>query len=691
MTISKDRFVNPYAFVPLADKASANHGQPTWHDGRDPNLYSGTIELTWRLRTPLLLPANAAKEGWLAGDTVRVPGSSIAGATRSLHEALFNGCFRVIDDTYLPGYREAATSDATMVLAVVTKEHNGEPREVRVCDDPVWVDSGDLLRHYPRTGDLPTTGDILRFNGDIEDLDGLDRAEFVDLKKVDLVRRAAPVAPTGADAGARVLIVSSTSARKRRKKNGEPARALWAVDRLTTTLVAINPDDPTDAQMLAAYRAAAADTDDRRRLEGGPNAHGDWRGRTTYEPVEWWDAGGRRMVKVARRAVATGQLFVGDPVWVNYDQARGKITRIKLAAIWRRPGSGTVADRLPDHLKPCVPGDERGLCLSCATFGAADTTGKQKNQQVSYAGHVRFGAARGTLAGRVEKVDLAPLGAPRPGNGMFYLQRYQPDASLRLGEHDDHVATHWGSPDERERNRIAGRKFYWHSDPAAQASDLSSALGRAVPPRYTATRRQTTAKMSRPAELVPAGTVLRSRVAVDQLDVLGVFALLAALDPNRILSAVPGAEQRDLATHLGGGKPFGLGSVSVTIDSVDLRPLGDRYSGGAGSLDWKKAAFPFPALAARVGEYTRNLTALAAMLDLNGLGKNAAVMSYPPGSGWDDYAHPDQQRADKFAESFRFFGIANGEHLARSMRPWAPLPKPGENPTLPIDPSARRF
>lgn len=692
------RFVNPYSFAPLATAATANRGSRSWHDGRDPGLYSGTIEVTWTLRTPLLLPKNASQEGWLKGTAVRVPGSSIAGAVRSLHEALFNGCFRVVDDSYLPGYREAVHSNPDLRLAVVTRQRNGVPQELRLCDDPVWVDSGDLLARWPRGQQPPTTGDVVRFQATIEELEGLDRAEFIELSRVDVVRRGdSGVPPTAADAqsGARVLLVTSTSARKPRKLNGDPARALWVADRLTTELVTVEPEQyPEDADMLARFRAAVADTDDRRRLEQ-KEPDGDWRTRTTFEPVTWAGPDGRGRRTVGRRARATGLLFEGDPVWVLRDRTTGRITTMKLAHVWRRPGSGTVGDRLPDHLKPCVPDDPRGLCLSCATFGAADTTSGRKHEQVSYAGHVRFGAARGDANGAPITVDLAPLGAPRPGNGMFYLQRYQP-APGSLSDHEDPVATHWGGPLEGGRHLVAGRKFYWHADPDAQARALTASLSRTVPARYRATPKQTTAKLSRPATLVPAGTVLRSTVAVDQLDALGVHALLAALDPGRILAVVPGAESRDIATHLGGGKPFGLGSVGVTIEAVDLHPLSERYGGSRRPAGFATAPVPFRDLAARVGPFTGNLAALAVLLDRNALGDHARLVSYPPGSRWEDYqsdrptSRRDETEADRFAQSFRFFGIANGERLKEVDRPWVPLPRPGEDPTIPIDPRSRR-
>lgn len=689
MTLSTKQFVNPYAFVPLAPAGS--RAQPTFHGGHRPgDVFSGRLTVRWRFQTPLLLPANAREEGWVEGPAIRIPGSSIAGAVRSLHEALFNGCFRVVDEVFVPGYREPADSDPGLTLALVTKSEGGVPREVRLCDDPVWVDSADLLSRWPANQPVPTTGDVVRFSGEIEDLDGLERAQFATLTKVAVVRRAEQHAPSpDSDADARVLLVTATSVRRKRKRNGEPGRALWVAGKLTKRLVTLDPE--RDAAVLADFRAAAEGTDDRRRLvKDDPD--GAWRTQTQYDPVEWWDASGRRFRVVGRRAKASGLLFIGDPVWVRYDPASQRITLMKLASIWRRAGKRSVGERLPAHLKPCDPGANEGLCLSCATFGAADTTTAESNRQVSYAGHVRFGAARGQ-AKRLEQVDLAPMGAPRPGNGMFYLDRYQLPARVpHEGSGEDLVATHWGSWAEGERQRIAGRKFFWHSDPDRQARLMSGVLGRGVPPRYRATDRQKTAKMSRPAQLARFESDLVSTVSFDQLDAVALHALLGALEPQRVLSVAPGRQDARFATHLGGGKPFGLGSVVASIDwsASRVSTLAGRYGDGDAAPVALDGPFPFKDVTDRVGDIAPNLLSLATMLDLDALGERAALVSYPPGDTWDGYRHSDRAREDAFAESFHFFGEANGEVLKRGTRPWHPLPRPGETPTLPIYPARRR-
>lgn len=689
MSQSSQSFVNPYTFVRGGGEETRRQS-PTFHDGRAADSYSGVITVSWRLASPLLLPATAPEEGWFADDGgLQMPGSSVAGAVRSLHEALFNGCFRVVDLDYVPSYRESAKTD-DLQLAVVTKaSSDGVPTELRRCDETVWVDSGDLLRRWPQQGRLPTSGDVVDLRGTVVHT-SLGRAEFELLNRVEVVHGAdAHPAPGDDVVGKRVLLVTSTSARKQTRRDRTHARALWATGRLTTSLIGI--DRTKDAAMLERWKAACAGSEDRRVLEQ-PGPQIDWRSQTTYDPVTWWGPRGQRGFRVARRARATGQLFAGDVVWValaDDPEREVRVAEMKLAQIWREAGSKKVGERLPAHQHPCRPGDDPQLCLTCATFGAADTEGG-RDQQTSYAGHVRFGAARTdtSINGLVSPIDLAPLGQPRPGYGAFYLAW---DARPLPERTNGDVATHWGSEAENAERPLAGRKFYWHSGPDEQAAALTRDLGRKVGPRHLPTPQQRRGRMAREAKIVKAGTVLTSTVSFDQLDAVAVHALLAALSPGRVLARTPGKPGRVFATHLGGGKPFGFGSAIPTLTRVEIARTRDRYAAPSGpNTDWLQADFPFGLVSERVGRFTNKLPALARVLDLDGLGDLAHLVAYPPGSSWDDYQHPDPKRADAFGQSYDWFKNATGLQLAGRSSPWLPLPAPTDNPALPTDPNRRR-
>ena len=679
-------FVNPFTFV-RPNRGELRRGVPTFHDGRSRDTYAGVLEVSWRLASPLLLPSTAEEEGWLKDDQITVPGSSVAGSVRSLHEALFNGCYRVVDLDFVPSYRESAKTDAELQLAVVSHAPNGVPTELRLCHDTVWVDALDLLRRWPQARRKPTSGDVIDINGRVVDT-SLGRAEFAFISKVDVVHGSdRHPAPNADSTGHRVLLITSTSARKRYKRDRTAARALWATGEITDQTVQIDKDK--DKEMLANWNAACGSSDDRRRLEQAGNA-GDagpqtnWRDVSQYENVPWWGPRGERDTTVARRAKASGYLFEGDVVWVRL--AGGRVAEMKLAQIWRQAGATSVGERLPDHLHPCVPsGPEPHLCLSCATFGAADTEGGKRDHNENYSGHVRFGAARSEGPITPETIDLAPLGQPRAGNGMFYLSWGA--ESLRIRAKGD-VAAHWGSEADTPPHNIAGRKFYWHSDPDTQAAELSRKLGRKVGPRYLPTQQQTRGKMARLAKLVPAGTILTSSISFDQLDAIAVHALLAAICPSRVLSRLPGSAGATFATHLGGGKPFGFGSVVPTIVSARITRQVDRYRNpDADPRDWIAEEFPFGAVSSRVGRFLPGLASLVKVLDIHGLGDSEPLVTYPPGASWDDYQHPDPKRADAFGQSYVWFGDADGLQLANTAKPWFPLPPADVDPTLPSKPT----
>lgn len=198
--------------------------------------------------------------------------------------------------------------------------------------------------------------------------------------------------------------------------------------------------------------------------------------------------------------------------------------------------------------------------------------------------------------------------------------------------------------------------------------------------------------MTRRATLLVGGT-LRSTVTFDQLDALQVHALLAALMPGRVLGALPEQHGKTYATHLGGGKPFGYGSVVASLVRCTISRTADRYqaaSGGGDPTDWAHEPFPFKDAVARIGRFTATLPSLARLLDLDGLAGKQHLVTYPPGSDWEDYQHPDSKRADRFGQSYDWFGKANGEQLARETRPWEPLPSAVRDPELPIRPRRRR-
>ncbi len=689
------RFINPYIFAPLADAAPRDIAPghlptvryPASSVSERPQRFSGQIKVTWTLQTPLLLPNEeiADFQQWVRRDgSIRIPGSSIKGTVRSVHEALFNGCLRVIDASFVPGYRAATHTHDGWTLAVVVGDEgatSGVPHEFQLCnpESVAWMEATDLRRAWPRDSPPPTTGDVVRTYGDVRGV-SLGRQEYETVSTIELVRPAEDGYQGLLDANDEVFLLTDTGARQPTKRNGSPGRYFMAVGMLTEDTAVLNHDTERGREVWTRFLQAHAGANDRRRLEKPPPGEPtreNWRGQRVFDKVTW------KGQLLGRRALHTGFLFPRDIVWVKTEE--GMVTDLKLSQIWRTAGRGRVLDRIKGF-EPCVDNDR--LCPSCATFGAADTSGdgRGRGAQDSYAGHVNLSGATSEPGIRLRTVELAPLSTPRPGNAMFYL-----DLPSRLSRdrpmHD--MPGHWGGSQDRTANaRIRGRKFYWHSNPDAQAQQWSTLNQRAAIPRYQATHEQRQGRMSRLARLVPAGTSFTSTVTVDALPEPYVVALLAALAPQRLASLSTKTPER-IAVHLGGGRPFGLGSVTVSIDP-QLLPVSVRYTneevGRERHWDQDPTDRDLETLTELAGESFRfNAAAMMRILDLGALGSDSHLVTYPPGTAWSRFGNQG------FRESYHFFMATNGEQLKGRSRDWHRLPEVTHSDvTLPLVEKRRR-
>lgn len=663
-------FVNPYNFVPFAGEvirhrawghvgpAHAREGDWFARDGIDEPLYSGSVEMRWTLKTPLQIPPEAAGE-WLDGNTVRIPGSSIKGVTRSVHEAMFKGCARVFDDTFVPVHRMPAVTwppdqaDQWRLVQVVGAVA-GRPTRLRLTEDLTFVKAQELAELITQ----PTTGDVV-------DLDlsaaeevfrkGSSRWELVPTAARLVANRVEAVRKIGVGTPVDGCVFVVTDTKPRNTRTGyHPAH--WATGRLTGEHHDITA---SDKPALDRFVKSAKGADDRRRAEHGE--HAGWQTQPQFVTVRQGRA------PLGRRVVQTGNLFVGDVLWVRMvDSSEGaRIEEFLLSQIWRRTGSGTAGERAP-HILPCQPDHEGGqLCLSCATFGSIDAMPKSRSdgQAAGYRGHIRFSSAVANEVSLRAPISRAPLSSPRPGSGGFYLQDLQPGNSRSQGD----VITHWGSDaDPSSRSALRGRKFYWHSDPEAQYAHWAGEGVLSAKQRYRAAQGQPLPVAG--VRLVNAPTTFTGTVTFDRLPALAVQALLAALSPQRVADALTSQRGRRLAVHLGGGKPFGLGSAIPHIDAVQISTVTHRYANGPVSPDPTLMPAALKQLNDEVGGLP--LGEVLRLLDLDGLSDTERLrVSYPPGADWSQFG------TSAFARSYDFFGKRNGEQLETRTKPFTPLPR----------------
>lgn len=541
------QFVNPYTFLPFSTQPPVRSA-PKGHDGRSGGgLLSGLLRVRITARTPLLVRGFGFAPGsevegapsrpdGAGGRESILPGSSVAGAVRSLHEALTNSCLRVFDGDLVPQYRQQADPYRIGRLRLAVVEAAGEvvderqrPPRLRLCErgDPVThrLEQAVLERLHRVSG--LRSGDRLTIT-----CDGEDR----------------PVSAERGPDGDWVLFLSDAGARP----DKFPYRA--HVRRLTERRVSVGQDAWAD------YLDLVEGADDLRpaRLRQVPETQ-------RFVPVthRFVPVGGRaRDVVVGERHLVRRTVVAGQPLWVQLAEDGNSAVVVQPAMIWREFGAGSAGERIPPGFAPCA--DPKHLCPACRLFGSVDLGGRSEDgraRQRSYRGHVRFGDAV-AASPRLLEVTLPPLGGPRPGAGQHYLEteEWAGDGSVPPLREWGSIADAPGAP-----RRLRGRKFYWHT---TVANKQLPRRGKARPGHGTDN------EMVSRAQVFAIDSVFEATIAFTDLDDSALGALIATLQPHRLLGEAA-------VVHIGGGKPLGYGSCRIEIDHEHswCGTARDRYTG----------------------------------------------------------------------------------------------------------------
>jgi len=673
--------VNPYTFVDFAPDPVRE--EPAGHDRLASGRLSGAIDVTVTARTPLLIGPLGRQQDREEPDlprradgTVVIPGSGFLGALRSGHEALCGSCLRVVDLERVPVHREPARTPQNLTLAVVASvDGNGRPTALLVCEEVVWVESELLAR--PAPGQRLRSGD--RLTVPEEQITNTDRRR--------LLRRSTGTVPeqirrTGAASaradGTWVLALSSTAARDPRKKawfalgktpvaGGQDVGAENGTgpDRSSPSTIPIPPE--VVATFFRTLTGAEGCSLSQMRTRPSQEHLAD-RPDDQWVDVLWPPPQGRNARRDSRdvvglRPAPAGYLQVGQPIWVRRDRD-GHLLEIKLAVLWRALGTGPVRERLR-RAGPCT--DERSLCPTCRVFGSAgedDRGAAQAAGQRGYRGHLRITDL--VAEGRVDALPwrLAPLSSPRPSAGQFYLDHSRVPASRSAAGQYAPPAAHWGSCADNNSDGprpIRGRKAYWRTaDPTGGRHPRGRA--RDHPGHGEGNN------LVREVRLVPAGTVFHGRITFENLDVAALGGVLAALD-TRLL----GPDWSSTVMAVGGGKPFGFGSVTVEavlagVETASARYLGSDVPDGpglptrAGCVEAFRGSLPAEVL--QLWKGLRNASTLGYVRD--------DAVWYPPGTG--------EKGTETYDQGFDFWRNTCGVRLKREDRPLVPLPAATASP-----------
>lgn len=546
--------INPYSFAPLR---RVDRQSPPGHEMLPAGRFSGSLTVELEAVSPILIgdgdgqfPRQVASGDGSRPGLPIIPGSSLKGAIRSVHEALTDSCLRVVDLDFIPTHRTPVVVGMLdgWTMAMVHSVRDGLPMTVIPCTDVI---------HLAATGSQAVLGQRTWATGDRFRLD----EAHIEYRR-NLRKRIALAVPEFRVDGDWILLVTDTKPRPA-MANGHSAEVRFAAGKL---------DDPTRPVTVSnCARFALA-----RELDGAEDlqARNDPEKRTTEFADVYWPLDAQSQPTphsrvIGRRRLAPTAFVPGIPVWVKLSGAMTdlRVIDIRLAQAWRdrgealkQPALGAVSARIGDAA-PCIEPDY--LCPTCRVFGSAgdDDAVDGEARQRAYRGHVRFRDAVALEECLSEPFERAPLTSPKPSAGQFYLN----NAGFEGGVNNRPLAF-WGSePDSQRLRPIRGRKFYWR---ATQAVNVPSARHRS--------RRRDHHHESQVEEVTvaAAGARFAAQVTFDGLTPAEIGALACAISPDLLWG-------KGHAIAIGGGKPFGWGSVIATVELM-ARTAKQRYLGQDG-------------------------------------------------------------------------------------------------------------
>jgi CRISPR-associated protein (TIGR03986 family) len=257
----------------------------------------------------------------------------------------------------------------------------------------------------------------------------------------------------------------------------------------------------------------------------------------------------------------------GDLVFFDVDAAGKAVTEFSYSSIWRdrvetifkQPASAwSFFESVDPNLLPFCP-KRKSLTLAERVFGFVEQDGGEEvTNGLHWKGRVRF--SHGIAVTPIDEMDLVPLkelSGPKPPSPAMYF-RNESGANRHIAKNKLAPQTHWPQ----------GRKFYLHH---------LGAINGNTPHSWEQTPGEVF-QASRHVRIRPwgKGGIWRFEIRFDNLNDLELGFLLYALKPAETF-----------LHKLGMGKPIGLGSIAVTLDSVRTVDRVERYS----ATGWDKPRF----------------------------------------------------------------------------------------------------
>ena len=617
----------PYNFVPLPETAKVADPAPP-ANSHYPNKtkpeerFSGYIGLTLTTKSPIFIrgtrsdkevenrvEAKDKPQFFQPGGTLRIPGSSLRGMTRSLVEILSASKMEFVGNQQL-FYRAVADQVGQSIAQHYRDRVN--------FDDPPKVHAGFIGKQGSTYSLYPIQAENAIFRVEIDTV-----AKEAGLQRIWARQRVWFVIPSDGE-NLVTQIIKRTTEDTPKSPNGE----VWHKGRY----IAPGP-------MSSRNKKGEMKEKSRNWIildEGWQNAKID----LAYEDIfAYRESGLTRLIKENRMSVLPTEDGVLEAIPCFFYKWTDQKNVLRIAfghtGYFRLPYEHDAQDRVPQDMR------EGQIDLAEALFGVATDTRNERKE--GRAGRVFFEDAMwDRTTNGVENADTMPriLSTPKPTTFQHYLE--QPESlrfdtrtrdgreaakeALRFWDRDGNV----GQPP----TRIRGHKLYWHRPDAEWRETESKFVLTPGVPRLNNERKpilDTQHTLIRP---VKKGARFTAHVRFENLLDYELGALLFALD-------LPSG----FAHKLGMGKPLGLGSVRLDCE-LHLINRQERYAtlfdgdgwhtGEApetGNASPYKKAFLSRFVGANATEENvltiGRLRELGAMLSLNPLPPNARVDYMP--------------------------------------------------------------
>jgi CRISPR-associated protein (TIGR03986 family) len=552
-------FVNPYNFVRV-ERPHPEERKPFSNDHTryHPGCYSGKIHCRLKNISPLFIPDTETRtedkecpDHWHYSflrdnrSNPTLPATTLKGMFRSVFETLSNSCFSNINELEEKiNYRGPAVKDLVpaLVLKMPKKNSNGE---VLICEE-AWVDRYFFPdqdgRRYPRVKENANievldfklkNGYNLRF--DIEKLNHTGRNGF-DFNHACKLGK-----------GTKKGFLKITGKKKTSYKHDERVFYHNVFNRPEFSNIKRSSDAARELMRSKAYQNVKDDIleftqDEMNRYESVFRTQTKTRVAHIRRKNESFKDGTVYYNKDG--------LAVGDLIYVvRKGNTAENLSYVNIPKRTFRQNVHSLLEEYSTHLLPCKRVES--LCPACNLFGAAQLTLKPEKgskQNVSLAGKIRISNAKSTKEGSIgfEWVTLKILGGPHESATNFYLIDNEYRNKITI---DKEEKKGYDFIDKGNRPIIRGRKYYWHQCDKNNPLPLH---------RYSYVNPESSDKTNQNStvEVLKEGAEFEFDVYFENLNKDELSILIYCLEL-----------EQDLYHLIGHGKPLGLGTIEINIDS----------------------------------------------------------------------------------------------------------------------------